>query len=74
MNEIVTVTLSVQLDYEFEAGRKHLIRWLKENVVVQMAGFGDDDGEYSMKSINGSVVVAQVPEQNHDSPTVEQEP
>jgi len=55
-NEIVTLSLSVRLEYETEAGREYLIRRLGEEVAIDMGG-GGDVGFYSMKSVDGTARV-----------------
>lgn len=55
-NEIVTLSLSVRLKYETEAGREYLIQRLGEEVAIDMGG-GGDVGFYSMKSVDGTARV-----------------
>ena len=55
-NEIVTLSLSVRLEYETEAGREYLMRRLGKEVTIDMGG-GGDVGLYSMKSVDGTARV-----------------
>ena len=54
--ETVTLSLSVRLYYETEAGREHLLKRLEDAVEIDMEGAGYI-GRYSMKSIAGTAKV-----------------